>query len=240
MSKIHIDLTEELESKVKAVFQATCEEITGVMQVFHGALESICQTTGYEPFVNYTNNSLEQLAEEAKANSMKIYDEWREKGSFSQRAQKANAGEQALEIARGIDESVNMGIEEFWNSVSAMQPINVDTSHPKISDESFEELKKIYTDASGEINEIGKQKIAEVKGLSDENPSYEHIIAPIRSIADVVGNNLKAIAGKIKEFKSQSKDISSEQTKIDRDVAQSAVTSAKQTAEFGDMFADLF
>lgn len=183
---------------------------------------------------------MEQLAEEAKANSLKIYEEWIEKGSFSQRAQKANAGEQASEIARGLDDSVNLGIEEFWNFVSTIQPINVDTSHPKISDESFEELKKIYVDASGEINEIGKQRVVEIEGLADENPSYEHIIVPIRAISDVVGNNLKAIAEKIKEFKSQSKDISSEQTKIDRDVVQSAVTSAKQTAEFGDMFADLF
>ncbi len=240
MSKIHIDLTEELENKVKELFRMTCEEIIGMIQKFHGNLESICQTTGYEPFINYTNSSLEQLAEEAKANSMKIYEDWREKGSFSQRAQKANAGEQALEIARGIDESVNAGIEEFWNSISTIQAISVDTSHPKISDESFEELKKIYMEASGEISEVGKQRIAEVEGLADENPSYEHIIAPIRAISDVVGNNLKAIAGKIKEFKSQSKDISSEQTKIDRDVAQSAVASAKQTAEFGDMFGELF
>ena len=182
---------------------------------------------------------MEQLAEEAKGNSMKIYEEWEEKGSFSQRVQKANAGDSAMEIAQGIESAISSGIDEFWSAVGAIEPLAVDTSHPRISDESFDELKRIYTEAANSVNEIGKQKVAEVNTLADENPSYEHIIPPIHAVADVVGNNFKTIADKIEEFKAQSKDISSEQTKIDKDVTQSAVSSAQQVAEFGAMFEDL-
>ena len=32
MSKIHIDLTEELENKVKELFRMTCEEVTEIIQ----------------------------------------------------------------------------------------------------------------------------------------------------------------------------------------------------------------
>lgn len=238
MSKVHIDLSEELEEVVKNLFNQVCDDVSSKLEKLNSDVTDICTQTSYEPFVKYANSVNEQLKGDVKNRSNKILDEWKEKASFKQRALRAKAGESAIEIAEQIETNIQNRFDEFWTLSFIGDGIKVDTSHPKLQSEDFETFKLYYKTASDGIEEISKNVTDKVKTLAEDNPSYEHIIAPIRSITDVIKNNLEKISNKIKDFQDKSEEISKRQSKIDKEMAQGAVTSAKQVAEFENMFND--
>lgn len=226
--RIHIDLTEELEQNVTKAYEDMTQGLITVLGTTKNELEELCNNTKYEPLLDVVNRTLRSFQEEVRSKATEIFEEWREgNASFSAAARFSEAGNAALETAQQIDGRIADLFEDFWSQNPFAEEIGVnDLSRPVIRDEDFDTLEEIYKKASEQVAEDGEQPVKQIQEKGKENPTYLLAVPPMTALAETLKNAFHRFTDKVKEFKEESQDKTTQQEAFSEEMAQSALSSS--------------
>ncbi len=209
---IHIDLSEEIECDLLQIYQSLCDDLTQKLNSMEQKLEELCMDTQFEPMVNVVNDTVTLFNEEIYSVADQAFEEWRDgNGSFSAASENSQAGDEAMETARQIEQRIRDIFDEFWSSHPMGEGIWLDISWPKIKDEDFDELKEIYTKFFQDVESIGDEVINQIVELRSDNPTYNVIIPAVKAITEPMKNAFEQFCTKIDEAKEDSETLKQQQ-----------------------------
>lgn len=240
---IYLDLTEEIQEGLKTAYQSLCDELGANFAGMRSELEELCRATSYKPMVDTVNETVRRFDEDIHQLSMRVFQEWQDSdGSFQAVATHSQAGEEALDTARQMENALHEILETFWGNKYLGDVMQIDTSRPVVKSEDFDVLKDIYQKHSNETQEIGEQSIRQINENGENNPTYHVIIPVIKAVAEPIKNAFAEFTGKIEKAKADSDSLRAAQEAKNQEAAEAATNtsaSARDIAESLEMFRDV-
>ena len=230
--RIHINLTEDVESELIQNYQAFCDEVSGELKKMIGEAEKICHEVRYEPVTKAVNATVKIFNEEIHQESEKVFIAWLEgEGSFTAAMRNAQAGDDAIQTAKSLEKTIEECFNGFWQGKPMGDEFKTSTDRPKINDNDFEQLKDLYKDAGKSVKECCDNHRKELKQRSSEDKSYAVILPAIEAIGTTVEESFATFSKKIAEAKQQSGEIEKQQRGRDEQAAQQAEAAASKAAD---------
>ena len=240
---IHIDLSEEIEQDLISKYQSLCEELTEKFNGMMGELEELCNETRYEPMVNVVNQTVELFDQEIYSVANQTFEEWLDgSGSFSAASENSQAGEEALNVAKQIEQNIRDMFENFWTSHPLGEGIQVDTSRPKIKLEDFDQLKEIYIKIYQDIETISEETVNQIVEQGNDDPTYNVIIPAVKAITEPVKNAFEKFSLKIDEARETSENIKQQQDSNNEEASEVATNTSAGGADIAEslkMYGDI-
>lgn len=228
-ASVHIDLTEEIEQDLKGAYEKFCGDVRDKLSKMYADLEKVCSDTHYKPMIDTVNETFEKFNGEIHNLAESAFNAWLEgEGSFHAAIINSEGGEDAEAEAKSFEGEIQDLFNDFWNA--RLEPLNIDTSHPKVETKDFETLEEIYKKASEETGTIGENAIGKINEKGEDDPTYKVILPAFISIANSVKNAFAQFGEKIKKAKEDSEKKMNKQSQ-NNDTAKEAITNTTATAE---------
>lgn len=241
--KIHVNLTEEVERDLYDAYEHLCDDISVELKQLAEQAGDLCRKVQYEPTTRAVDSTIQILNGEIASESQKIFRQWVEgEGSFVAAMRKSQAGESAIQTARQMESRFEELFNNFWQGRPMGDSLTTPTERPQITDEDFDELKKLYEDAGNRIKDVYGVCQKSLKSKSQDDKTYEIIVPAVEALGGPVVSAFGAFSKKIGEAKTQSQQLDKQQREHDQEAARIAKdmgSKAEDLTAAMNMFSDI-
>lgn len=239
----YFSLSEEMEQDLKEWYQSFCDDLSEKLRGMGTDLGNLCNQMQYKPAVDVVNKTIELFNGEISSRAKRVFEDWTQgEGSFAAAAQTFQAGDDAVETAKALENSIKDIFDSFWSSHPLGENIPLDTKHPKVKDEDFDELKNIYANVCREAESLGERIRNQINNAGNENPTYKMMHPAVEAISGTIKSAFDKFALQIdaaKEASTAKKQQQDNQAQGAFDSAKTTSATAEEVASELRMFDDL-
>ena len=242
MAETKVNLTEELIDAIESNYEILRDDMKEVLDTAVGELETLAQDTQYDALVEFINKLIEEFDSEVKPSADSAFQNWLDgNGNYHSAMELQKAGEDAVSTANEFENSLRQTFDEFWEKNPMGEALDVDTSHPEMKNDDYDELERIFTTAYESLDTVVGQMIGDVQSLGEEDPSYKTALPAFYALAQPVVNAVSGVANKVPAFREENESLTSAQETNAENAVKEAISGSIDSENIAgvlDMFGD--